>query len=139
MKKSNLKNNSKKRKNNSKKKVKKIFEMKINFNLKNVVLWLLILFFGVAFFLSFQKANELYPEKPLSSVLVDIKEEKVKKIEVMDSRLLITYKDESLFSSYKEPQQSLVEVLKDAGISSSAIEIEIKDTTSEFAFWNFII
>jgi len=138
MKKSNLKNNSKKRKNNSRKKAKKIFEMKINFNLKNVVLWLLILFFGVAFFLSFQKANELYPEKPLSSVLVDIKEEKVKKIEVMDSRLLITYKDESLFSSYKEPQQSLVEVLKDAGISSSAIEIEIKDTTSEFAFWNFI-
>ena len=138
MKKNSSKNNSKKRKNNQKKRVKKLFEMRVNFNLKNVVLWLLIIFFGVAFFLSFQKANELYPDKPLSSVLVDLKEGKVKKIEVMNSRLLLTYKDESFFTTHKEPQQSLVEILKDAEISPSEIEIEIKDTDSVFTFWNFI-
>ena len=138
MKKNNSKNISKKRKNNSKKKVKKIFEMRLKFNLKTAVLLFLVVFFGLAFFLSFQKANELFPEKPLSSVLVDLKEGKVQKIEVLDSRLLLTYKDESLFSTHKEPQQSLVEILKDAEISPSEVEIEIKDTDSIFAFWNII-
>ena len=118
--------------------MKKIFEMRLNFNLKNAVLLFLVVFFGLAFFLSFQKANELYPDKPLSSVLVDLKEGKVQKIEVLDSRLLLTYKDESLFTTHKEPQQSLVEILKDAGVSPAEVEIEIKDTDSVFAFWNII-
>lgn len=126
------------KKNNQKKGVRKIFEMRLNFNLKNVVLWLIILFFGLTFFLSFQNGFDLGPKKTLSELLTDIKASQVEKIEVIDSQLLATYKDGQEFTSHKEPQQSLVEILKDNNIDPSLVEIEVKDTSSSFAFWNFI-
>ncbi|HUW22334.1 MAG TPA: ATP-dependent zinc metalloprotease FtsH [Candidatus Bathyarchaeia archaeon] len=109
------------------KKVKK-FEVKIQLNFKKILMWVFIILMGLSFLLSFASAP-IGEEVPLSALITDIKLDKVKKVIVEDDRLLITYKDEKFASSRKEIGQSFTEILKEAQIDPSDIEVVIKDTS----------
>ena len=95
------------------------------FNLKNLIFYLLIIFLGVSFFLSFSKTQEPLKEIPLTQVLNDAKEGKVQKIEIEDAKLTVKYRDGQSFVSRKEEGSDFLKV-----IDPAAVQLEVKDTSS---------
>ncbi|HLB60719.1 MAG TPA: ATP-dependent zinc metalloprotease FtsH [Patescibacteria group bacterium] len=114
----------------------KLFELQFSF--KDVVLWLLLALIVFSLFNAFRDPAARMPEKPLSEVINDIKEQEVAEIQVEDLRLVLTYKNGDEFISYKEPQLSLFELFNQENIDPAAVKIEVVDTTPAAAFWNFI-
>lgn len=117
----------KKNGNGNHKKYGKIFEFKLNFNLKNIFIGLFVVFLLFSLLGSLGDKASFLPEKPLSSVVTDIKDGKIEKIEVEESKLTIQYKDGGKFTSHKEPQESLFKVLESAGVDPKSVEIKVKD------------
>src|SRR5690348_6257323 len=83
----------------------KIWMFQFNFNLKNIFIGLFVLFILLSFIGSAAGQNALYPEKPLSTVITDVKAGKVTSIEVEDTKLTVTNKDGSKITSHKESQE----------------------------------
>jgi cell division protease FtsH len=106
----------------------KKFELKLKFNLKNIILWALIGFLFFSFLMSLGGPLTVEEEIPLSRALTDVKQDKVKKILVEGEKLVLTYKEQDkVFTSRKEGQETLVEILKNAEIDPKSVEIEVKD------------
>lgn len=103
------------------------FEFKFRFDLKRILLWLLVVFIVLSFVFSFVSPPPIGEEVPLSQVLADIKEGKVTSIEVQGEKLLVAYPEDKFFTSRKEPGQNLVEVLQAAGIDPAAVELVVAD------------
>ena len=80
-----------------------------------------------SFLFSFQTNFSQEEKISLSQALADIKEGKVKQVEVEDSRLLLTYQDERLLVSRKEPNISFTEILETAKIPAGSVEVLVKD------------
>lgn len=118
--------------------IKKMSEIRVNLNLKNLFIWFFIFIFGVSFFLSFQQGAKFLEEKPLSTIISDAKDNKIKKIEVEGNRLTVTYKDGKTFNVHKESQESLTKILESAGIDAKQVEIQVKDSEMTAAWWNFL-
>lgn len=114
---------------NDKKKAKKI-ELKFNFSLKNIVIWSLVLFFSLSFLSSLFHPGVTAEEIDLSKALVDVKENRVQKIVVDGDRLVLTYKDEKIYSTRKETGESLVKTFETAGIDPKSVEIKVVDQTA---------
>lgn len=96
---------------------------------KDFVLYgFLILLFSV-FTFGFRGFNTLNSPQnvPLSKVIQDVKGDKVESIEVSGSKLSVTYKNGDTASSTKEPNTSLYEVLQNAGVETTNVDIQIKD------------
>lgn len=112
----------------------KIFEFKFNLTPRNIFLWLIVLFLVFSVFLSFRESSRLFPEKPLSTVISDIKKGQVKKMEVSDTKVMVTYDNGDVFTTHKEGQDSIYTILKSAGVDPAKIEIKVEDTSSG-ALW----
>ncbi|MCL5675915.1 MAG: ATP-dependent zinc metalloprotease FtsH [Patescibacteria group bacterium] len=125
-------------KNNNNHKKMKRFEMRIKFDLKNVILWLLIGFFALSFILSLTTPSKFLEEKPLTTVISDVKAKKVSKIEVENNNLTITLKDGSQYVSRKEAGESLVRDLSAAGVNPDLAAITIKDTSLQEGWINIL-
>ncbi len=113
--------------NGNHKKYGKIFEFKLNLNLKNIFIGLFVIFLVFSLIGSLGDKTSLLPEKPLSTVVSDVKNGKIEKIEVEESKLVIYYKGGEKFVSHKEPQESLFKVLESAGVDPKTVEIKVKD------------
>lgn len=109
-----------------------------NLNLKNIFIGLFILFIFFSLIGSISGQNSTYPEKPLSTVISDVKAGKVTAIEVEETKLTVNYKDGTKVTSHKESQESMVKLLEDAGASSSGVAVTVKDM-SVGALWIGII
>lgn len=120
------------------KKIKKAYEFKIKLSFKNFFLGVLIAFFVFSFILSFIHNNQEFPQKPLSQVMLDVKEGKVEKLIVEDTKITVSYKDNSKFITQKEPQDSIFKIFESSRVDPKSVAIEIKDTSSTFIFWNFL-
>ncbi|MBI3577325.1 ATP-dependent zinc metalloprotease FtsH [Candidatus Gottesmanbacteria bacterium] len=105
----------------------KIFELKLNLNPKNIFIGLFVAFLLLSMLGSFSRTASLYPEKPLSTLITDVKAGKVEGIEVEESRLTVKLKGGEQYSSHKEPQESLVRQLESAGVDPKSVEIKVKD------------
>ncbi len=105
----------------------RMLALQFQFNLKNIFIFLFILFFALSVIGSFSGQASLYPEKPLSTIISDIKENKVTKVEVEESRLTVVYKNGEKVASRKEPQESLVKLLESAQVDPKSVEIQVKD------------
>lgn len=123
---------------NGKKNIKKIAEFKINLSPRNVFLTLILLTLFFFIYVSSRDVSKLFPEKSLSTLVGDIKNNDVKKVEVIDDKLLATYKDGKIYSSHKENQDSFYKILTDSAIDPKSMEIEIKDTTGGALWINLI-
>ncbi len=109
------------------KKPSKKVEFRLNLNLKNIVVGLIIIFVIFSMFGSLNEANSKTTEAAFTSIIADIKEQKVKTIEVEDSKLTAVYSDGKKVISYKEPQDSLYSVLEKSGVDPKSVEIKVKD------------
>ncbi len=118
--------------------VKKIAEMRVNFNLKNVFLWLFIFIIGISVFLSFQSSTKNQEEKPISAIIADAKNGSVKQIVVEDSKLTVTYKNGQVFTSHKEPQESLITDFERSGVNPDSVQIQVQDTSMAGAWLNIL-
>ena len=124
--------------NGNKRNIKKIFEFRVNLTPKNIFLWLIVAFIIIMMIVSARDVSKLFPQKSLSAVVSDIKNGEVKKIEVIDDKLLVTYKNDKIFSSNKENQESFYKILTDSGIDPKSIEIDVKDTTGGAIWFNLL-
>ena len=127
---------------NKKKQVKKI-EVKMKFNLRKLLTWLLLLFLFLPGIISFLGGGEgLLDEVSLSDGLQDIKEGKVEKVEVRGDDLMFYYGGEEeldkIKTARKEEESSFVEILQGAGIENGAVKVEIKSQDLSNAIWNVL-
>jgi cell division protease FtsH len=109
------------------KKSEKMWEFKFNFNLKTIFIGLFILFMLFSIFGNINNDTAFLEEKPLSTILNDVKADKVAKIEVEDSKLIVEYKGGERYVTRKETSDSLVKVLESSGIDPKSVEIVVKD------------
>ena len=109
------------------KKAGKMFEFKFELNLKNIVLGLFVAFLLFSLIGSLSGQSSVFPDKPLSTVIADVKLGKVAKIEVEDEKLLVEYKGGEKVITHKEPQESLIKLLESANVDPKGVEIKIKD------------
>lgn len=122
----------------------KKMEVKINFNLRRILMWGLILFLFlpgiVKYFLG---SSGLIKQVPLSQAITEIKEGKVESLQIRGDDLMIYYpKDASgvqgLGISRKENGSSFVDQLQKAGVDESKVKIEVVSQDFGNAFWDVI-
>lgn len=117
----------------------KKYEFKFQINLKNLLIWLLVGGILLSFLFSFPTKESLVSEEiPLSQTLSDIKQDKIKEIEVEDDKLNLTYKDDKTYFSRKESGVSFAEILKSAEIDPTSVNVSIKDTSLSRAWINIL-
>lgn len=134
----NTKGNQKNSKNGHQRNLKKIFEFKINLTPRNIFLWLILGFILILMFIGSRDVTNIFPQKSLSALISDVKKGDVKKIEVVDTKLLATYKDDKIYSSHKEGQESFYKILTDSGVDPNTVEIDVKDTTGGALWFNIL-
>lgn len=117
---------------------KKMHEFRLKLSFKNLFIGALVAFFVFSLVLSYTQGLQKFPERPLSQVIVDVKDGKVNNIVVEDSRLTVSYKDGSKVTAQKETQDSIFRVFEAARVDPKSVSIEIKDTSGGALFWNFI-
>lgn len=105
----------------------KVWEFGFHLNLKNIFIGLFVAFILLSMLSGIGDRASLLVEKPLTTVITDVKEGKVEKIEVEESKLTVFYKDKTQFTSHKEPQESLIKMFEGAGVDPKAVEIKVKD------------
>ena len=109
------------------KQMKKI-EVKMRFDLRRVLLWVLILMLFVPFLISLSELQGVEEEISITQALRDIKGEKVEKIEVMGETIRLDYKTEDFDKiTRKETGESFAEILQAAEIDPTSIEYANKN------------
>lgn len=119
--------------------IKKIAEFKFNLDLKNIFIIFFIVFFLIFIFNSVsQGIKQAIPEKPITTLVKEIKENKIKKVEIFDNKIVAYYTNDTLALSHKEQSDSFMKTLKDAGVNTDELDITIKDTQASSGILNFI-
>jgi len=117
----------------------KIKKIKFSLNLKNFFILLFTAFF---LFYTYKSINteikRALPEKSISQIVNEAKQKKIKKVEIIDNRILVYYKDGKLATTFKETTDSFTKILQDNKISLNSLEINVKDTQTSTGFANFI-
>ncbi|MDO9028133.1 MAG: ATP-dependent zinc metalloprotease FtsH [Candidatus Roizmanbacteria bacterium] len=117
----------------------KITQFKFNINLRNFFLIFFVLLFLFYAYRSVSKEiKQVAPEKSITTVVKEAKEGKIKKIDIIENKLLIYYQDGKLALSYKEAGETFIKTLKDAGVNPDKIDINIKDTQGSMGLANII-
>jgi len=132
-------NNKKNDKNNKKNDLKKVVNFNFDLNLKNIFIAFFLFLF---LFFSYRSINnemkQVFPEKSISTVVKEIKDKKVKKVEVIDNKVIVYYKNDSLAVTYKEPSESFLQTLKNNDINAEEVNVLIKDTQGSSGIINLI-
>lgn len=123
----------------TKKNTKKTAQFKFQINIKNLFIVGFMLFFGIIAISSLSRElGQALPEKSINTVVEDIRAQKIKKVEIVDNKILIQYKNGTLGVSYKEPNDSFLKILRDSQVNSSKVQIVIKDTQGSAGMINFL-
>lgn len=101
------------------------FQMKMSFSPRKVVVWLLVAILFLPFLFSLLDPSSVFEQVDLSRAVLDIKEGKVKTVEVQGDELLLEYQDQKIKMSRKEPGSSLYEVLQREQVDMNKIEVKI--------------
>ncbi|MCX6725788.1 MAG: ATP-dependent zinc metalloprotease FtsH [Candidatus Shapirobacteria bacterium] len=117
----------------------KKYEFKFQINLKNLLIWLLVLAIIFSFFFSFPAKNQPTGEEiALSQALTNIKENKIKEIKIEENKIILTDQDGKTFFSRKESQSSFTEILKEADINPATANLTIKDMSMSQVWINIL-
>jgi len=122
----------------------KKIELKLNINLRRLLVWFLILFLFVPYIVNFLLGSSgIMTELPLSSAIAEIKQGKVESVEIKGDELLLVYpKDEQgkqvMGMSRKEEGASFMEELQRAGVDESKVKIIVTSQDFSKAFWNVL-
>lgn len=121
--------NKKNIKNTKKNAIKKVTQFSFNLDLKNLFfIFFAVLFLFFAYRSISKEVNQVLPEKSITEVVQEIKNQKVKKVEVVDNKIIIYYKNDTLGVSYKEASDSFLKTLRDSGVNPGSTQIIVKDT-----------
>ncbi len=101
-------------------------EFSLQFDPKKTILWFLLFLLFVPFLLSLFRGNT-NDRVPLSSLISDIKQQKVEKVEIDGSSLAAKYKDGSFKFSRKEDGQNLTDILKQSDIDMTSFTVSVKE------------
>ncbi len=112
-------------KNSSKKQVK----MQMKFNLRSILVWLLVLLVGFPILASMVRQPTADKEITLTEALRAIKEGNVEEVLVDGELLNLTYKDGNVRVARKEGTANVTEILSNADIDPLASQIKIKDAS----------
>ncbi len=108
----------------------KIIKMRKSSSWRGFLIYAVLGIVVFAFFaLTANPSNKFTEVKPISTVISDIKDSKVKNIEIDGNKLNVTLSDNGTYSSRKEDNQSFFAALQAAQIDPSKVGIEVKDTT----------
>ena len=119
--------------------IKKIAEFKFNFDLKTLFIIFFLGFFAYYIFTSLSKeVKQALPEKSITTIVREIKEGKVQKVEIIDNKILVYYKNDKLAITHKEQGDSFLKTLKDADIDTSSLNMIVKDTEGSAGIINFL-
>lgn len=122
----------------SSKKNQKIIEFRFNLNIRNIFIILFVGFFLISAYLSFKDFAHVFPEKSFTQAIQDVKDNKVKKIEIIGNKIILSYRDETSATTIKEPDSSIVEILRNNGVDLKQLDIRIKDTQGGSALVNIL-
>src|SRR3972149_2252183 len=109
------------------KKNKKGVEIKLKINLWKVVIAFLLFLFFAPFLISVLQIQIDSRQVELSTLLNDIKDNKIEEIVVQDQKLIVTYNDGETKHSTKEPSISFSELLDRSGIDPTQVNYVISD------------
>lgn len=103
------------------------FKLKVNiWTIIFVMLALVFLLPGIVALFGFDPTGA---KLELSQAIADIKEGKTKKVSVENSKVVLTYNDDSVRYAFKEEGKSFVEILETNQIDPSKVNYEVADTT----------
>ena len=77
-------------------------------------------------------------DTPLSKIVQDIKDKKVKEISISENKLEIAYNNGQKVQSRKETNTSFYEVLKNSNVDPNTVKINVKDESSVNVWINII-
>ncbi len=116
----------------------KKFEIQVQFNMRNAMLWFLIILLFVPYMfslLSGANANKL----SISQLVNDVREEKVQKIKITGQEVDVEYKNGEKKITRKEESQNLVEIFKASDIDPSKVDTEVVTPSFMSQFLGFFV
>jgi cell division protease FtsH len=115
-------------------------KIKFRFSAANIFIITIILLFVFSMFSTAQEyLDKVVPEKAISTILKEIKNNKITEIEIEDNKVLVKYKNGNYARTNKEPNVSMFEVLKESKIDPLSVKIVNKDNNQTGAIANFLI
>lgn len=106
---------------------KKKATLKIRFTARTIFILVFLGFIFLSMLVSSYEALTNIPQKPISSLLNDIKAKRVSKIEINGNKIMAYYGKEKFVVVNKEEGQSFISTLQNAKIDPSKLNIEVKN------------
>ena len=126
-------------KNGQKKNGKRITELKFNLNLRNAfIIGFILLFLIFAYSTASQELQKAVPEKSITTIVKEIKDGKVKRVEIIDNKVLVFYNNDAAAITYKEASDSFLKTLRDSGVNTEKVNIAVKDTQGSAGIASFL-
>lgn len=116
----------------------KRIELKLKVNLWKVLLGFIIFMLFAPFVISLFTIQGLGDKVELSQALSDIKDGKIKEATVENTKVLLTYNDDSIKITTKEESESFTDVLSKAKIDPTSVKYTIVDQSLSKAFGDII-
>lgn len=79
------------------------------------------------------------PEKPISTVLKEVKNNKVQNLEILEDKIIVHYKNDTFSRTTKEPGASLFTLMKESGINPLSVQIQNKSASQFSNVMNILI
>ncbi len=119
--------------------IKKIKEFKFKFDVRAILIIMAVAFFIYTLVTPLLNTTPTPTQQAsLSKVVSDIKKNKVEKLTVEDNRILADYKNKEIVETFKEPNDSVREILQDANVPLNKLTMEIVDTTGSVEILRFL-
>ncbi len=116
----------------------KIGKFKINTSWKNLILYGFLILVAGFLFLSATIPTTPVNTVPLSQVVKDVKDGKVKEITVTDNKLTVKRENNETVQTFKEPGSNVYQLFKDAGVSLDKTKVAVKDETGLNSWVNIL-
>lgn len=123
---------------NHKKAPKKIYKVKVNLSWKNIFLYGFLFLMLLFVFVGFAGTGTSSQNVPLSQVVQDVKQGKVKQITVEDTKMTVDENNGKTVETTKEPSANVYSLFKDAGVSLNNTKVIVKDESSVGNWLNLI-
>ena len=118
----------------------KVKKTKFRLSAANIFILMIVGLFLFSFYDSYQQyLKQTEPEKSISTILTEVKNNKIKELEITENKILVKYKNGNLARTNKEPGASLFEVLSASKIDPLSIKITNKDNDQTGVIVNFLI
>lgn len=105
-------------------------QIKIKLSLTRVIVGLLIVFFLFPALLSLLEFRDLTQKLDISTALNEIKDGKVKEVNVQDDKLILIYPDDTIKTTTKESSISFAELLDRARIDPKSVNFKVVDQSA---------